>query len=199
MFNLTNKSRQSRASVADFLVKINNKVIRYVVAVALLVVSIPTVIGNIIEFYGPGKTPLAEVDNNELSALSYLKNNSGPNSIILTYPFDAGSHWAYKAQPWPISVWFDTAYVSAISGRRTFLSNEGQVDIIGIDYKSRHDDVQKYFTGDDEIFDKNFVIDNKIDYIYIYKPLLTKPLDEKTLDVTKIYENSEAEIFKVIK
>jgi hypothetical protein len=186
------------AFVAEFLEKIKNRIVRYGVIILLLMVSVPTVIGNILGFYGSGRTALAQISNNELAALSFIKQNSNRDSIILTYPFDSNYHWAYKAQPWPISVWYDTAYVSAISSRRTFLSNEGQVDILGINYADRHKDVQKYFKGEDAAFDKQFIESNKIGYIYIYKPVVKKTLDEHMLDVVKVYENNEVVIYKAL-
>lgn len=186
----------SAAFVAATLSKIKSKFLRFFLAGILIAVSIPTVIGNLVEFYGPEKTPLAKVSANELAALNYLKSNTPDNALVLTYPFDSGYRWNYKAQPWPISVWYDTAYVSALSSRRTFLSNEGQVDILGIPFKERHLEVQKYFKEGNASYNNEFIKKNGIGYVYVFKAELEKPLDGKILGLAKFYENDEVIIYK---
>lgn len=186
----------SAAFVAAALSKIKSKFLRLFLVGLLIVLSIPTVIGNLVEFYGPEKTPLAKVSRNELAALNYLRSNTSEDTVILTYPFDSGYRWDYKAQPWPISVWFDTAYVSALASRRTFLSNEGQVDILGISFNDRHLDVQKYFKEGNADFNNEFIKKNGIGYVYVFKAELKKPLNGKTLGLTEFYENDEVIIYK---
>jgi hypothetical protein len=186
----------SAAFVATVLSKIKSKFLKFILAGLLILVSAPTVIGNLKEFYGPKRTPLAKVGSNELAALNYLKINTPDDAVILTYPFDYENRWDYKAQPWPISIWYDTAYVSAIASRRTFLSNEGQVDILGIPFSGRHLDVQKYFKEGNATFNNQFIKDNGIGYVYVFKAKLKKPLDEKVLGLGKFYENDEVIIYK---
>lgn len=177
---------------------ISGKYLRATLFVVLIALSIPTVIGNLLEFYGPGRQPPSMITPAEIQALTYLKNNSNVDSVVLTYPFNMYIKQKYQSQPWPISVWADTAYVSAISSRRTFLANENQVDILGIDFSQRHKDIQKYFGGKDPDFNKEFLATNGINYVYIYKKNMEDLLDLDALNLTKYYENGEVIIYKVL-
>jgi len=186
------------AFVATVAIKIKSRLVKTCLAIILIIFSLPTVIGNLVEFYGKDRTPLAKIDNNEIAALTYLKSHTPADAVVLTEPWDSNAHWAFKAQPWPISVWFSTAYVSAISSRRTFFSNEGQVDILGIPITERRNDVLKFFSQVDLNFSKGLLKNNQIGYIYLIKREITSPLNVSVLGLTKFYENDEVIIYKVI-
>lgn len=89
------------------LKKVKVNVLKYFFCLVLICLSVPTVIGNFVEFYG--NPPNAKISTLELSVLSYLKDNSKPNDIILTPAFDGGSKYRYKANPIPIYAWSSTS------------------------------------------------------------------------------------------
>jgi hypothetical protein len=186
----------SAAFVAATLSKIKSKFLRFFLAGILIAVSTPTVIGNMVEFYGPDKTPLAKVSNSELKALNYLKETSAKDALVLTLPFNKDAHWGYQQQPRPISVWYSTAYVSSIASRRTYFTNEGQVDILGIPLTERRASTDKFFTTDDVSYQKQFLQDNHIDYLYLIKKEMPMRLTPDEIGITKFYENDEVIIYK---
>jgi hypothetical protein len=181
-------------SIGDIVAKFKNILLRRLIILLFILVSLPTVIGNVVEFYGPGRTPLAKISNDEINALNYLKENTGKDDVILTIPFNDQARYKYKAQPWPISGWYSTAYVSALSSRRTYLSNESQADILGIGFKERAQSTKRFFSSDDLDWKMQFLSENSIDYIYIYKNDLEKMVETYS---EKVYENDEVVILKV--
>lgn len=174
--------------------KIKALPIRLLVLVVLITFSVPTVIGNFVEFYS--RPALAKVNNFEVQALEYLKNNTPRNTVILTTTFNKDARYGAGGQPWPISVWYSTAYVSALSGRRTYLSNEDQVDILGYHVRVRRDDVNKFFNGDDINWNRDFLTRSKISYIYAINSELKKDLNLKGNGLVKIFNNEEVSIYK---
>lgn len=187
------------ASLMAILIARTKKVwLKVVIALTVILLSLPTVIGNLVEFYGKERTPLAYVSNEEIEALTFLKRNSPSESLVLTKPFDDGARYGYKSQPWPISVWYATPYVSAISARRTYLSNEGQVDILGLPWKERKEEVDKFFGTSDNKYKLEFLQNNNISYVYVRKVDLKMAINEKLLGLKRIFENNEVIIYKGI-
>lgn len=183
-------------SANDIFSKFKNSTYKIILITLFVLISVPTVIGNIVEFYGPERTPLARISIEELAALKYLKKNSKAEDIILTIPFDDQARFKYKEQPWPISGWYATAYVPAISSRRSYITNESQADILGLSYKERVDNAKRFLGFEDVKWNEGFLEDNSIDYVYIYKGDLKKPIVGKSL--IKVYENYEVLIYKVV-
>jgi hypothetical protein len=188
------------AATSVLISRTKSKLAKWIIGVLIIAVSLPTVIGNVLEFYGEGRLPLAKIGNSELKGLSYLKDKTEEDALVLTIPFSRDAHWSYKTQPWPISVWYSTAYVSAIASRRTYFANEGQVDILGIPVDERRNEVVKFFSTQDIIYQKEFLKNNKIDYIYLFKPEIpakfTAKFNSKQLGVHKLYENNEVIIYR---
>lgn len=164
--------------------------------VIFIFLSIPTVIGSLWEFYG--KNALAVVSYPEIEALNYLKKVSSPNDVILTKPFDRWKYLAYPHQPWPISVWSSTAYVSAYSARQTYLTDEGQLRILNIDPEERLQKITSFFDPKTPFSQKqSFLNSEKINFFYLRK----EECDTIDLEVfpklglEKIYENQEVIIY----
>ena len=162
----------------------------------LILLSLPTVVGNLWEFYG--KNALALVSNQELEALNFLKQNSSPKDIVLTKPFDRWKYLAYPHQPWPISVWNSTAYVSAYTSRQTYLTDEGQIQILGINPEERLEKINLFFNPKTSVTNKKeFLLSNNIKFLYLRKDQINS--EEKNslsqLNLKKIFENNEVEIY----
>ncbi len=139
-------------SLYNFLSLFKSRVLKIVIFSVFFALSIPTVIGNLVEFYG--KNPLAIVSNQEIEALSYLKNHTTEKDIILTKPFNPYSRSLYKHQPWPIYAWDSTGYVSAYTGRQTYCTDEGQMRILAINPEERIKKANAFF-GLEPVYDQN--------------------------------------------
>ena len=178
----------------SILKKIKSPIWKYLFVAILVVLSVPTVIGNFVEFYGSPAN--AKISNDELSALSFLKDNSNPSDIILTPPFDGNAKYGYKTNPLPIYAWTSTAYVSSLTDRATFLSCEDMLRQTGYDVDGRLGLENKFFSQKDFAFNKNFLKENKIAYIYVPTPRKYS-LQEEDNHLTKVFSNREVNIYKV--
>lgn len=171
--------------------------LKFLFIAIIIIFSVPTVIGNLVEFYGPDRTPLALISNEELTALQYLKINSNEDSIILSPPFDKYLKDKFKTQPMPIYAWYSTGYISGITSRRTYLALDDMVIQTGLDFDGRLAKVKIFFEQKDAFWDRSFLTKAGIDYIYIPKDQLKIPLDLIKNNLDLIFENSKVLIYKV--
>lgn len=137
--------------------------------------------------YYLGYNPHALVGPKELQALEFLSKQ--PDGIILTYPYE-GKLKKKLAEPWPLYAYDSTAYVGALSRKSSFLEDEPQNQILLTDYKKRLVASKDFFLR----ADPNFLIENKIKYLYLPK-IFNVGIKDALID--KIFENEEVEIFKV--
>lgn len=163
-------------------------------ALIIVLFSIPTVLGNVIGF-SPGHA-FSRLPYPELEALRQLERISEREDVILTYPFYKYAYMGYKALPIPLYAWDSTAYVSFFSRRRTYLTDEGQAEILGYPRQARLDKVKDFFHTGDLKKAQELLREFDIDYLYLVKdehPLIS----EGELGLGKIYENSWSRIYKV--
>lgn len=184
-------------TVHRILSSINSKWLKVGIFVIVAVFSLPTVIGNLNEFYGPNRTALARISKQDLQALQYLKDHTDPNAIILNAPFNKFLKDRFSYQPKPIYAWYSTAYIPALTGRRTYLSDEEQVLITGYPVDLRLSRMKAFFEQKDFSFNKKFLKENNISYIYLAKNEIEKPIDLVNNDLGIAFENSEVVIYKV--
>ena len=178
--------------------KLKNRTLQIIVGALIVALSLPTALGNLNEFYGPGTSPLAKVSTAELNALSWLRNNTDQNAIVLVSPYDKFLKDKYDYQPKPIFAWYSTSYVAAIGSRRTFLSAEEQVDITDYPLRTRLEPLKEFFMTTDTEKQKAFLDENNISYIYLPKDEKKSELDILGIGLQKAYENDEVEILKVL-
>ncbi|KKQ67262.1 MAG: hypothetical protein US86_C0001G0189 [Candidatus Daviesbacteria bacterium GW2011_GWA2_38_24] len=172
-----------------------NNILRAVFIAIVTVLSIPTVIGNLIEFYGPNTKPLAVVNNHQIEALKFLKTATPEDSVILNVPFDPYLKDKFKEQPKPIYAWYDTPYIAALSARKSYLASE-HVTLLGFPTKEREEKMKKFFEQQDLNWNKQFLKDENINYIYISKDELDRPLQmDKSINL--VFENKEVLIYRV--
>ena len=166
-----------------------NKIIFILIIVTTLISNMET-----IKRYLSNPAP-ATLPNAEIEALSFLKNQN--DGFVLTYPYDK-----YKKEimpsPIPLYAYETTAYVSAFSGKQTFLEDEMNLTITGFDWRSRLADEQKFFTTSDKFFARGFLINNNIDYIYLVTDQ-NFSLSLLDLQITEIFDNGQVRIYKVQK
>lgn len=174
-----------------------NRFVKLSILFLIISLSIPTVIGNLVEFYG--RPPLAKITNLELQALNFLRQNSKSGQVVLNAPFNKYLHGKFDRQPWPLYAWYSTAYIPALTGLKTYLSSEEQALITGYPIDERLEKMKDFFKQEDVELNKRFLQDNKIDYLYLAKIEIETPLklDDKILEV--FFENDEIIIYRVKK
>ncbi len=176
---------------------LKTKLFKLTICLVIILLSIPTVIGVLVEFYGPGRTALSKISNQELDALRYLKDNTQPNDSILTMPFNPYLKDKFSAQPLPIYAWYDTPYVSAISTRVSYLASE-HVTLLGYPQtEERLSNKKRFFEQTDYLWNRNFLKETGIDYIYINKGELENTLNIDKNNLGIFFENNEVLIYKV--
>lgn len=179
-------------SISKILDKIRPLLLKILFTVVIILLSIPTQIALIENFYN--RTPFAKIDKQELIALNYLNQNTPKNSVILTPPYNQYLDLNDKVPH--IWDWFDTAYVAAFSARRVFLADTEQVDIMGYDLEKRLLIQKGIF---DQTDPRKFVESLKstgIDYLYFPKSLKPK-VELAETDLKREYENGLIEIWGV--
>jgi len=167
--------------------------VRALVIAAVILLSIPTTIATL-KHYLPSRPP-AKISNEELEALSFLSKQS--DGIVLTYPFDReAAKEAIANPPRPLYLYESTAYVSAFGEKTVYLEDEVNLDITGYSWRERREKVEFFLNTLDQEEARNFIKVNNISYIYWIKGQRAR-LGETQLGITKIFENSEVDIFAV--
>lgn len=184
-------------TVYRLLTFFKSKAVRVVIMAVLVIFSVPTVIGNLAEFYGPGTTPLSKVTNAQLEALKYLKDHSSPDDVVLNQPYNKYLKDKFKFQPKPIYAWYSTAFIPALSGRRTYLSSEEQALITGYPTEERLKKMKSFFRQEDLTMDKQFLESESIKFVYISKDEIEQPFDPSLVGLKKFFENGEVIIYRI--
>jgi len=168
--------------------------IKHIMAVGVILFTIPTTIGSLFFIYLPKIAP-AKLSVGENEALNFLSNQ--PDGVVLTYPLNRESV-EYKAAraPRPLRLYESTAYVSAYSGKVTFLEDEVNLNITGYDWPNRKETVLSFLNTLEEDKARSFLRENNISYIYWFSGQRAR-LGEKQLGIEKIYENNEVNIYSV--
>lgn len=136
--------------------------------------------------------PHAYIGNDEIQALNFL--NTQPIGLVLTYPYDK----TFKdnlAEPWPLFAYDTTAYVSALSGKSSFVEDETQNQILQTDYIKRII-ISKEIFNQKQGFAHDNLIKNNIEYIYLPK-FFNRTLSEPGLGIKKIFENKGVLIYQI--
>ncbi len=163
----------------------------------IFLLMIPTQVKLFEEFYWSNnhiRQPFTKISSAELEALNFIKENTNENSIILTPPYN--QYLNLKKQIPDIWDWFDTSYVSALTSRRTYFDDYEQVDIMGYDYRPRLKTKETTFNSEkiDEV--KSSLKSTNANILYYPKAVAPKTSVE-SLDLTKLFENSEVIIWKI--
>ena len=120
-------------SVAKIMKKIKSGFVRIALAVVIIILSVPTQVALLRDFYS--RPAFAKINQEELSALNKIRQEYPQDAVVLTPAYN--KYTDLKMTVPDIWDWFDTAYVSAFSAKRTYLADTEQVDIMGYDYKER--------------------------------------------------------------
>ena len=178
--------------LATILSFFRNKLVKLILLIILVLLTVPTAIGTLTLHYLPGRPP-ARVSFEELEALGFLRKQA--SGAVLTYPYDPT--WGEKfVEPRPLYAYETTAYVSAFSGKQTFLEDEMNLEISGYDWRPRREQEIRFFATDNKEWAKKFLQDNRIKYIYLVKGQKMN-LGEADLGAKKIFENGEVRVFAI--
>lgn len=169
--------------IAEFAYKIFKKYqkIGYLLVGVLIILALPATI-DIFALYArfPGTT---YIPKGEIEALGVLKKM--PEGIVYTPLYNIDEENIQKIKqlkeiggPLPLYTWEDTAYITAFSGKQSYITDLWMERIIGIDYSSRLNKVMKkdcsilkeidyiYFNNEYKISRSFFDCPNKLDFAY---------------------------------
>ncbi|KKQ18489.1 MAG: hypothetical protein US31_C0004G0051 [Berkelbacteria bacterium GW2011_GWA1_36_9] len=136
--------------------------------------------------------PPAMLSGGELEALNFLQSKS--DGVVLTYPFDKNLRSRFS-DPYSLAVYDTSAYVSAFTGKATYIEDEVQQEIFQNDYRKRLVEVKEFFGGRNSAWNREFLRVNRIHYIYVPKFFNVGVFNE--IFIKKIFENREVDIFEV--
>lgn len=162
------------------------------ISILIIMLAIPTQVALIYGFYS--RPPLAKISAEELTGLSFVKSNTPLNSIILTPPYNR--YLDLKSKIPDIWDWSDTAYVAAFTGRRLYIADLEQVDIMGYDYQRRLNIQKEVFETNDSFTLGEILTSNKIDYLYFPKNL--RPNVDLSQSLKQTFENQAVEIWSTV-
>jgi len=165
---------------------------KYVLVAGLCLFSLPTSLGTVKDYLP--NSPAAYISVNEIHALNFLR--SEPTGSVLVAPYDPYAKDDKKA-PFPLRIYETTAYVSAYSGKETFLEDEMNLDITGYAWRERRKEALQFFRTGDEIWSRGFLRNNSINYVYLAGNQIL-PLSEEKLGIKMIFDNEEVKIYKTL-
>lgn len=93
----------------------------------------------------------------ELEALEVLRRL--PDGVVYQLPFDPVNQSLLKTHRPPLSYTLDTAYVSAYTGKPTYIANQTQLELLNVDFAQRREDTRA----------SRCVLLNDIDHLYLQK------------------------------
>ncbi len=158
----------------------------YTITVMLIVLTIPTIISTL-RHYLPSRPPTM-IPATELSALMFLGKQS--DGIILPVPFnkELADKWA-SDPPKPLYLYESTAYVSAITGKQTYLEDEVNLEITGYEWRQRKDDVTNNINNISHL--------RSLGITYIYIPDVKNFTHKDEMKALNIYNKDGIAIYKI--
>jgi hypothetical protein len=174
---------------AKFLSSLKNKFLIFIILIFTTITSYST----LKDYFG--NPPPTAIPPPQLEALKYLSKLS--DDIILSYPYDQFKKNNLKT-PIVINLYETTAYVSAMTGKTSYLEDEMNLDITRYNWQDRKKEALDFFNSNNKYQARGFLINNDIDYIYLVDDQNIK-LNTDDLQIDKIFENSSTKIYKVQK
>lgn len=161
------------------------------ILVFVVLLTVPTSI-NTLSQYLP-KRPPAKLSTAEIEATAKLSEL--PEGVVLSPVFDDKLNNNFGA-PKPLFVYDSNAYVSAFSAQPSFVADEINLEILGIDYKGRINTAREILKGTTN--SHILLVNNNITYLYIPKKSRVS-VDEGKVGVEKVFENDDVSIYRVLK
>jgi len=158
----------------------------------LLVITIPTSFSTLRDYLG--KFPPAVIPSSEVVALTFLRNQL--EGVVLTFPYQKEKK--RNGVLVPLRFYETTAYVSALTGKISFLEDEMNLEITGYPWRERKREIEKFFSSRDEFWARGFLVNNQIDYIYLVAEEKL-PLPPEKLGLKVIFNKGGVRIYKVLR
>ena len=177
------------------LANIKKRYLRYFAVVLIVVFTVPSTIVTL-GHYLP-TLPHSIVSNNEIEALTFLRNQKQGVVLSLQPYADSSMNSLKKSYPIPIYLYESTAYISALSAKPSFFDDEVNLNILGIDLTERKTKIENFLRDTNSTLGRSFLRDEGISYIYLVKRNGVG-LDEETLGIENIYDNDQVIIYRVI-
>lgn len=169
--------------------------IRILTTALIMLIMIPTQAGLLYEFYGPPdhpRAPFAQITEQELTALKFIKENTANDDVIVTPPYNQYLNLGGSTPN--IWDWFDTSYIAALSARRTYMDDYEQADIMGYDYKLRLEIKKTIFESEDGNEVKAALTKTNANLVYF--PKAQKPkVNLNDIGLSLIFQNQSVEIW----
>jgi len=157
----------------------------------IFILMLPTQVGLLKQFYS--RPAFAKVPAGEIEALNFIRKNLPSTSVIITPPDNPNLNLGESTPA--IWDWFDTAYVSAFSARRTYFDDHEQVDIMGYNWKPRLEIKKTIFESEDPAKVKAAFLQTKANILYL--PKLLKPkVDLTKIGFSLLFENQDAAVWQ---
>ncbi len=138
------------------------------------------------------KNSSARVSHQELQALYALELL--PPGIVLS-PSHTGQ--ATKEAPHPLYDYVSTAYISALTGKKEFLSDTINLDITGLSYKQHSKSQNRFYSTTDRVWAKQFLLDNNIKYV-IETPIRRMSINPAEVGLTLHFDAGEVKLYILI-
>jgi hypothetical protein len=167
------------------------KVGNMVFEVILILLLIPSTYATLSQ-YLPSRPP-SKISKDELQALDFLAKL--PDGVVLTIPFDKKlANKAINNPPRSLYLYESTAYVSALSGKSTYIEDEINLEITGYDWRKRREDSLNFFDLTALDSSTDILYEGNIDYVYIVKNLTYD--ESKVGTLLRVFENDEIVIYE---
>jgi hypothetical protein len=175
--------------IGGFFETRNYLAIKILILALVVFITIPTTMDTLGQ-YLPSRPP-AIITQNELEALQFLEKQ--PTGVVLTqaYNRDLAKTKNYDGLR-PLYLYESTAYVSAMTGKPTYLEDFMNLDITGYSWQNRLSFIEDYFYGDNTSNLKS----QGINYVYLINEV--SPQFKPSSDLKLIFSNKNISIFKVI-
>jgi len=175
-----------------FTQKIKSKLVLFIFYLLLAGLTLPTTFSTLQDY--ATKLSASRISFDEIHALDTLSRQK--TGIVLSPLFDS-SLSRNLPDPKPLYGYASTAYISAFSGQKEFLSDTINLEITGLNYKERAKNVQRFFQTSDAVWAKSFLLENNISYVYM-TPLVKLNFGTKQSCLDNIiFDSGEITIYKV--
>ena len=151
---------------------------------------LPTTIGTLKDYFTQNSS--ARVSFTEALALDTLRRQ--PPGIVLS-PVYAQSQSRLTPEPRSLYGYTSTAYISALTGHKEYLSDTINLDITGFDYAQRIKNIYRLQNTQDQVWARKFLRENNISYVY-KTPFMSFKLNPDQLCLSKIFDSGEINIYK---
>ena len=165
--------------------------LRNAIFILLIIINIPTTYGTL-KHYLPSRSP-SRIPTEEMHALNFLKKQD--TGHVLSYPYQKELKFKYD-EPRPLFAYESTAYISAISFQPSVLEDEVNLEILGLDWKTKRNQIMAFYQTKSLSSAQEFIKDNQVMYFY-HRADEPFPYMLHELNARLLYDNGLINIYKI--